>query len=195
VKCADVRRNFRATKQTNLGSFTYVQIYGHMDNYLSWTQLSLMQQLNCLCDTLAKKAVTTATVKGYHDRPAQLLPQEDVALIVWGSKITGDVSGTLQFHASKAAARIYFQQRKKNKWTSKQFEEIDWEYLNLAMKNKANMYKIWQSKQNSGFCRMRAQVRVYSGENFPNKQCPNCGAREWTPTSCFPLQRSNPSPD
>jgi hypothetical protein len=52
--------------------------YGHMDNYLSWTQLSLMQQLNVVCNMLAKRAVTTAVIKGYHNRPAQLLPQEDL---------------------------------------------------------------------------------------------------------------------
>jgi hypothetical protein len=99
-------------------------------------------------------------------------------LIVWGSKIKEDISGTLQFHASKAAAMTYLQQRKKNKWTSEQFEEVGWEHLDLAMKNKANMYKIWQSKQNPGFCGMPAQVGVYSGENFPDEQCPNCRARE-----------------
>jgi hypothetical protein len=95
TKGTDIRRNFRATKQTYLGYFTYVHIYGHMDNYLSWTQLSLMQQLNCVCNMLEKRAIMTSTIKGYHDRPAQLLHQEDVALIVWGSKITGDISGTL----------------------------------------------------------------------------------------------------
>ncbi len=72
-----------------------------MDQHLSWAQLSLPQQLNCVCDTLAKRAVTTAITKGYHDGPAQILPREDVALIVWGDKITGDILGPLQFHASK----------------------------------------------------------------------------------------------
>jgi hypothetical protein len=33
AKCTDIRQNFRATKQTYLGSFTYVHpIYGHIDN-------------------------------------------------------------------------------------------------------------------------------------------------------------------
>jgi hypothetical protein len=149
-----------------------------MDNYLSWTQLSLMQQLNCICNTLAKRAVTTATTKDYHNRPAQLPTQEDIALIVWGIEILGDISETLQFHASKAAARTYLQQRKKTMWTSKQFEEVDWEHLELAMKNKAVMFKIWQSKQNSGFSGTRSQVGVYLGVTFPDEQCPNCGARE-----------------
>jgi hypothetical protein len=65
-----------------------------------------------------------------------------------------------------------------NKWTSKQFEEVDWEHLNAAMKNKATMYKIWRSKQTSGFCGMPAQVWIYSGDKYPDKGCPNCGTRE-----------------
>jgi hypothetical protein len=65
MKCADIKWNIRATKHTYSGLFTYVHIYGHMDNYLSWTQLSLMQQINCVCDTLAKRAIMTAIIKGY----------------------------------------------------------------------------------------------------------------------------------
>jgi hypothetical protein len=177
AKCVDTRRSFHATKQTYSGSFQYVHIYGHMDKYLSRTQLSLMQQLNCVCDKLANRTVTTAMIKGYHGCLAQLLLRKDVALIVWGSKITGDVSGSLWFHASKTVARTYLQQRKMNKWTSEQFEEVDWEHLDAAMKNKATMYKIWRSKQTSGFCRTRAQVGIYMGDKYPNKQCPNCGTR------------------
>jgi hypothetical protein len=78
-----------------------------MDHHLSWLQLSLTQQLNCVCDTLAKQAVTNTIMKSYHDGPTQILPREDVALIVWGSKITGDISSSLRFHASKSVARKY----------------------------------------------------------------------------------------
>jgi hypothetical protein len=57
-----------------------------------------------------------AIIKGYHDRPTQILPWEDITLIVWGDKITGDISGPLMFHASKSVARIYLMhQWKKNK--------------------------------------------------------------------------------
>jgi hypothetical protein len=35
-------------------------MYGHMDKYLMWNQLNLMQQMNCICNTLAKKAVAIA---------------------------------------------------------------------------------------------------------------------------------------
>ena len=62
-----------------------------MDQYLKWEQLMLMQQLNCVCNTLAKKSITTAIIDEYHDRQSQLLPKEDVALVIWGTKITGDI--------------------------------------------------------------------------------------------------------
>ncbi len=127
AKCADNRRSFKATKQTYQGGFKYIHVYGHMDRHLSWSQLTLTQQLNCICDSLAKQAVTNAIVEGYNADHTQLLPREDVALIVWGDKITGDISGPLRFHASKAVARKYHtHQRKNGKWTQEQFKEVDW---------------------------------------------------------------------
>jgi hypothetical protein len=54
AKCTDIRKNFCTTKQAYQGGFKYVHMYGHMDQHLSWAQLSLPQQLNCICNTLAK---------------------------------------------------------------------------------------------------------------------------------------------
>jgi hypothetical protein len=96
-----------------------------MDQHLAWGQLSLPQQLNCVCNTLAKRGAMTAIMQGYHNTPTQILPWEDVALIVWGNKVIGDVLVPLHFHASKTVARKYLQQRKHNKLMAKQFEEVD----------------------------------------------------------------------
>ncbi len=74
AKCADIRRSFKATKQMYQGGFKYVHMYGHMDQNLLWSKLSLTQQLNCVCNTLAKQAVTRAIIEGYNDRHAKLLP-------------------------------------------------------------------------------------------------------------------------
>jgi hypothetical protein len=82
AKCAHIRRNFHATKQTYQGGFKYLHVYGHMDQHLSLMQLSLTQQLICIYDTLIKRAVTTAIVAGYHGGPTQILPREDVSLTV-----------------------------------------------------------------------------------------------------------------
>jgi hypothetical protein len=102
-----------------------------------------------------------------------------VSLLVWGDKITGNISDPLRLHASKAVARKYhIHQQKKGKWTQAQFKEVDWDHLHLALKSKADNYKVWQSKQFSGSCLTRVQVGLYSGEEYPDKRCPNCGARE-----------------
>jgi hypothetical protein len=53
-----------------------------MDRHLTWDQLTLNQQLNCVCNTLAKIMTTSALTLGYHDRMTQLLPNEDVAMLI-----------------------------------------------------------------------------------------------------------------
>ena len=115
---------------------------------------------------------------GYYDRPTQMLPKEDVALIIWGNKITGDISPHLRFHANREVARKYLTSRSKHKWSNERFHSVDWDHLDLALKNKADMFRIWRSKQHSGFCGTRVQVGRYSGEQYPDERCPNCGRRE-----------------
>ncbi len=116
--------------------------------------------------------------QGYHDRPTQLLPKEDVTVVIWGNKITNDVSHPIRFHASKEVARQYLGNRKKNSWPNEQFDKVNWEHLDLALKNKPDMYKIWRSKQNLGFCGTRVQVGLYLGNPWPEERCPNCSRRE-----------------
>jgi hypothetical protein len=104
---------------------------------------------------------------------------EDVALIVWGDKVTGNISGPLCFHTSKAVAcKYHIHQQKKGKWTHEQFDKVDWEHLNLALKSKADNYKIWCSKQTSGFCGSWVQGGLHSGKMYPDERCPICSARE-----------------
>ncbi len=74
-----------------------------------------------------------------------------MALVIWGNKVTGGIAPVLRFHASKEAARKYLTLQKRNPWPSERFNKVDWEHLNIALKNKADMYKVWRSKQNSGF--------------------------------------------
>jgi hypothetical protein len=62
---------------------------------------------------------------GYHDRQSQLLPKEDVALVIWGNKITGNISRHLRFHASKEMARTYLASRPKDKWSNERFNAVD----------------------------------------------------------------------
>jgi hypothetical protein len=44
------------------------------------------------------------------------------------------------------------------KWTSEQFEAVDWDLLNDALDKKKNMNSRWLAKQASGFCGSRVMV-------------------------------------
>jgi hypothetical protein len=101
-----------------------------------------VQQLNCICDTLAKKAILAAIISGNHGRPTQILPRKDMALVIWGNKVKGNISTRLRFHASKELARNYLSTRTRDKQPNEHFDEFDWEHLELALKNKADMYKV-----------------------------------------------------
>jgi hypothetical protein len=132
AKWADILRSLKATKCTFTGKFTYVHVYGHMDREVLWHLLSLPQQLNCVCNRLAKHAVTSAMTEGSHNRPTQLLTKKDVAVIIWRIKVTDDIFHTIRFQASKEAARKYWSNKEKNPWPNKCFDKVDWEHLDLA---------------------------------------------------------------
>ena len=104
-----LRRSFRSTKLGLKGKLKYEHVYGHMNNYLLWHQMTTVQQMNCVCDTLVKRSITLAIKAGYHNRPTRLLllPREDVALIINGNKITNDIAQPIRFHVSKTSARKF----------------------------------------------------------------------------------------
>ncbi len=93
----DLHRSLRSTKNNFTGCIKYQHVARYVDKYLLWHQLSLVQQLNCMCDTTAKGAVQRAITTGYISTPTQMLPQEDVAIVIWGNKITSDVSHPVFF--------------------------------------------------------------------------------------------------
>ena len=102
--CSDLHRSLRSTKNNFTGRFRYQHVAGHMDKYLLWHQLSLVQQLNCICNTTSKGAVQRAITTGCISTPTQLLPREDDTIVVWGNKLTSNVSHPVRFHASKKIA-------------------------------------------------------------------------------------------
>ncbi len=53
--------------------------------------------------------------------------------MIWGNKVTGDISTPLRFHASKELARDYLRTCTRDKWPDKHFEAVDWEHLELAL--------------------------------------------------------------
>ena len=81
-----------------------------MDKYLLWHQLTLEQQLNVLCDQLAKGAVSRAILdqmrqQGRQRDGLQVLPREDVALFSHGKKLTSDIAKTVRYSKGQREAK------------------------------------------------------------------------------------------
>jgi hypothetical protein len=72
--------------------------------------------------------------------------------------------------------------RKKNPRPHEQFDEVDWEHLDLAMKTKTDMYKIWRSKQTSGFLRDQSPSRPIFGDHRAGQKMPQLQGRRETAT-------------
>jgi hypothetical protein len=59
---------------------TYQHVSGHQDRHKLWWQLSLVEQLNCVCDGLVKAAVTCSLMSATPRREKYLLLLEHAAM-------------------------------------------------------------------------------------------------------------------
>jgi hypothetical protein len=182
-----------ATKQTYNGGFTYIHVYGHMDQHLSWLQLNLLQQLNCVWDTLAKKAVTNAITNGHIEGPTQICRGKMLLLL---SGVTRSQATYLDPFASTQANQwlksITFNKVRRGNGLQSNSKRLIGNTSTCPSNPRPIIIKIWQSKQALGFCGTRVQVGLYSGEPYPDKRCPNCRARETNVhLMCFPDKDRN----
>ena len=71
-------------------------------------QLSLEQQLNCICDSLAKAAVSQSLEPGAPANRNQRLPKESAAVYVRGVKQTSDVADDVRFALAMTEAERFY---------------------------------------------------------------------------------------
>ena len=75
----------------------YEHVSGHQDRYKPWWRLTLAEQLNCVCDGLAKAAVFRSIQQLGSRKEPFILPLERAAVFVSGVKQTSDVSRSVRF--------------------------------------------------------------------------------------------------
>ena len=80
----------------------------HQDQYKLWHNLSLIQQLNYMCDTLAKRAVSNSLNPDIQRPTRQLLPRESAAVIIDGIKQASDVSRDARFALGVSDAEKFY---------------------------------------------------------------------------------------
>ena len=185
---ADIKRCFRNVKTGLCAKLVYEWVESHQDRLKLWFQLSLEQQLNCLCDTLAKEAVTMS-LADLTPPTTYRLPRESVAVYVEGLKQTSDVAKDVRYVLGKAEAMDFYTRpvnakddsgRRKSGgglgWSKASFNAVAWGELDATLDSKGQMYKQWLCKQSTGFCGTQAMVSHW--DNTRDDKCPDCGRRE-----------------
>ena len=86
----------------------YQHASGHQDCHKLWWQLSLIEQLNCVCNGLAKAAVTRSLMDATPRRDKYLLPLEHAAVYVGDAKLTTDVSAEVRHCLEEAEAQAFY---------------------------------------------------------------------------------------
>ncbi len=101
----DLHQTIRNLKCSIKMAFKYAHVRAHQDRIKSWSQLSLEEQLNMICDELANSAATRYLSKQTKpSRPDQFLPLESAAIVLDSVKLTTDVGVEVRFHLGKEEA-------------------------------------------------------------------------------------------
>lgn len=170
--CADILRILRTIRLMLPLSTTFCHVKSHMDNELSWEQLSLEQQLNCTCDALAKTAASRAIDAHRETRPppTDMLPLESVALFINQHRITSDPTNCLRYLLGKTAAKHFL--TLEQGWSDDVFESVGWDWLHQVLLSKPVMFRLWLSKQHSNFCATGLHMKRCRLSD--DDRCPSC---------------------
>ena len=163
-------------------TFCYTRVRGHRDKHVSWRSLTLLEQFNVQCDTLAGQAVTYGAANTNPRHVSNLLlPREKAAVVIDGQKLTSDISGEVRHLLGKEAARRFFTAPRRIRrdvntgglgWSQKKFDSVDWNALRSALAGKSEMFRVWYAKQTIGVCATRRNMARITGSN--DDRCPNC---------------------
>ncbi len=150
VKHSDLHHTICTLKHSAKTGFRYIHVKAHQDKLKAWRELTLLEQLNVLCDGLANRAI-----KGYLERvsptlPATtLLPLEKAAVFIDNKKLTTDVGPNARFLLGAQEARRFYTSpvvliRGVNKgglgWSEERFDQVAWADLDRALHPKPGMY-------------------------------------------------------
>ena len=185
---ADIKRSLRNVKCGLRAKLEYEWVESHQDRLKLWFQLTLEQQLNCFCDSLAKAAVTES-LSDMSPHRQQRLPRESVAVYVNGLKQTSDVAKDVRYALGKVEAERFYTKPPNPKddrgrrkpggglgWTKPMFDAVAWEALDATLDSKPQMYRQWLCKQTTGFCGTQAMVCQWDKNR--DEKCPDCGMKE-----------------
>jgi hypothetical protein len=182
IKHSDLYRTIRNLKCSTKMAFKYTHVRAHQDRIKPWSQLTLEEQLNVICDELANSAVTRyLSEQTKPSRPEQFLPLESAAIVLDSVKLTTDVGLEVRFRLRKEEAVRFYTSPKAvtNRgnagglgWSTYRFNQVAWSILDSVLRTKPDMFQVCLSKQSIGICATRKNMSRI--QVLLDDKCPNC---------------------
>ncbi len=177
----DLYQTIRNLKCSTKMAFKYAHVRAHKDRIKPWSQLSLKEQLNVICDKLANSAVARyLSEQTKPSRPDQFLPLESAVIVLDSVKLTTDVGLEMQFCLGKEEAAHFYTSPKAvtNErnigglgWSTNRFNQVAWSTLDSVLRTKPDMFQVWLSKQSIGICgTWKNKTRI---KDLLDDKCPN----------------------
>ena len=151
---------------------SYEHVYGHLDDILTWEQLTPVQKLNVQMDALAKRALLSSLCnRQFIDVN---FPFEQIVLQVGGKKVVSSPTTAIyNWWGHKTARKLFHSKKIVDKSL---FDLIYWPGMDKVMnKHFPRMFGVFVTKHVSGCCGCNAFLSLI--DPTVKNICPSCGLR------------------
>lgn len=169
----DVIRCFRSILSSLTVPIKYEHVYGHQDDKMSWSALSLEQQLNTIADKIAKDCLLQSLRKSTFI--SSIFPFESLRVLVRGNKCTSSIKRALYKSWGRSEAITLLSRRKIV--AEDCFDLIYWDGVEQAMEAYPQMFRVYITKHVSHFQGTHRQLSRDKSQDVENV-CPCCGRRD-----------------
>jgi hypothetical protein len=150
-------------------TLTFHHVKAHQDDGTQWQHLSRISQLNCACDSEAKRRIFEYLPS--HHRQHKL-PQEPISMIIDHKKYTSDSDAVIRLYAHKQAAKELFYQS--DILTPAQFDEVAWEDIHHTLHSLPKMFQLFAGKQVFGVSAVLGNLSKQKEFSSLGNKCPSC---------------------
>jgi hypothetical protein len=176
---ADVLRYYKKLVRDAPFKCRMYHVFGHLDELLSLSELTIEEKINICCDQMAEEALHQSSRS--HRYISRVFPEEDLVFCVDGVKISGATTPAISRHWGDEQAREHY--HSKGILDRDLFDEVYWDGIEQVMKQSPTMFGVWVTKQVSGFCGTNHMLNTIYGTEAD--VCPNCGTSPERATHVF----------
>jgi hypothetical protein len=152
-------------------SLSYHHVKAHQDESTDWHKLARESQLNCACDSEAKRKIME-----YLPTPQVTcaFPLEPLVMIIGHQKITSDSDSNLRYFAHKQEAKSLF--IKLSILTAEAFAEVAWTEVHSTLYKLPKMFQLFAGKQVFGVSAVLGNLSKQKEYAHLGEKCPNCSS-------------------